>query len=149
MLYSRYLDGGVFMNKLMMFLRKLEEIIRYLFFGVMTTAVNYMVYLPCYNWLRLPGAVSNVVAWVVSVAFAFLTNKLFVFKSREWSVKVAVPELVAFVGCRAGSGLLETAIIFLTVDCLRWNGNIIKLAASVLVVILNYVASKLLIFRKK
>jgi putative flippase GtrA len=64
-------------------------------------------------------------------------------------MKTVGPELTKFVGCRIGSGLLETAIIFVTVDCLNWNGNIWKLVTSVLVVILNYVASKLLVFRKK
>ena len=115
----------------------------------MTTVVNYAVYLPCYNWLGISGAVSNVIAWVAAVAFAYLTNKPFVFKSHDWSAKVVIPELTKFVSCRVGSGLLETAIIFLTVDCLHWNGNVIKLLTSVLVVVLNYVASKLLVFKKK
>ena len=129
--------------------RKYEEIISYLFFGGLTTVVNYAVYLPCYNLLGISGAVSNAIAWVAAVAFAYLTNKPFVFKSNDWSAKVVLPELVKFVGCRVGSGVLETAIIFVTVDCLHWNGNVIKLVTSVLVVALNYVASKLLVFRKK
>ncbi len=128
---------------------KYYDIISYLFFGVLTTAVNYMVYLPCYNLLELSATLSNVIAWVVAVAFAYLTNKPFVFKSHDWSAKTVLPELSKFVGCRIGSGFLETAIIFVTVDLLRWNGNIWKLIVSVLVVILNYVGSKLLVFRKK
>ena len=137
------------MKKILALLKKYEEIISYLFFGGMTTIVNYAVYLPCYNWLGISGAVSNVIAWVAAVVFAYLTNKPFVFKSHDWSAKVVIPELTKFVSCRVGSGLLETAIIFLTVDCLHWNGNVIKLLTSVLVVVLNYVASKLLVFKKK
>ena len=137
------------MKKLLQLLKKYEEVISYLFFGGLTTLVNYIVYLPCYNILHLSGALSNAIAWVVAVAFAYLTNKPFVFKSHDWSAKTVIPELTKFVSCRIGSGLLETAIIFVLVDCLNWNGNIIKLATSVLVVILNYVASKLLVFRKK
>lgn len=133
-------------------LRKLIEqywdILSYLFFGVLTTAVNYVVYLPCYNLLQLSAAVSNVIAWVIAVAFAYLTNKPFVFRSHDWSAKTVVPELTKFVGSRIASGALETGIIFLTVDCLLWNGNVMKLVTSVLVVIFNYVASKLLVFRK-
>lgn len=125
------------------------DVLAYLFFGGLTTAVNYVVYLPCYNLLGLSAAVSNVIAWVAAVAFAFLTNKPFVFMSHDWSPEVMLPELTKFVGCRIGSGLLETAIIFLTVDCLAWNGNWMKLLTSVLVVILNYFGSKLLVFRKK
>ena len=77
--------------------RKYEEAIVYLFFGGLTTVVNYLVYLPCYYWLCLGGGVSNVIAWAVAVAFAFLTNKPFVFKSHNWSVPVVLPELGKFV----------------------------------------------------
>ena len=137
------------MKKVISLLKKYEEVISYLFFGGLTTLVNYIVYLPCYNILQWSGTLSNAVAWVVAVAFAFVTNKPFVFKSHDWSAKTLFPELTKFVSCRIGSGLAETVIIFVLVDCLNWNGNIIKLLTSVLVVILNYVASKLLVFRKK
>lgn len=129
-------------------LRKYQDIISYLFFGVLTTAVNYVVYLPCYNLLGLSAAVSNVIAWVGAVAFAYLTNKPFVFKSHDWSAETVIPELTKFVGCRVGSGLLETGIIFVCVDLLRFDGNGMKLITSVLVVVLNYVGSKLLVFKK-
>ncbi len=131
------------------FIKRHYDVLSYLFFGGLTTAVNYVVYLPCYNWLHLPAAVSNVIAWVFAVAFAFLTNKPFVFKSHDWSSATVLPELAKFVGCRVGSGVAETAIIFVTVDWLAWNGNWMKLITSVLVVILNYYGSKLLVFRKK
>ena len=125
------------------------DILSYLFFGVLTTVVNYVIYLPCYNWLHLSASLSNVIAWVGAVVFAYLTNKPFVFKSHDWSLQTVIPELTKFVGCRIGSGLLETAIIFVTVDLLKWDGNIWKLITSVLVVILNYVGSKLLVFKMK
>ena len=70
------------------------------------------------------------------------------FKSYDWSAKTVVPELTKFVGSRIASGALETVIIFVTVDLLLWNGNIMKLVTSVLVVVMNYVASKLLVFKK-
>ena len=129
-------------------IEKYYDILVYLVFGVLTTAVNYIVYLPCYNLLGFSATISNMIAWVVAVAFAYLTNKPFVFRSHDWSAKTVVPELTKFVGSRIFSGALETGIIFVTVDCLLWNGNIMKLITSVLVVILNYVASKLLVFRK-
>ena len=136
-------------GKIKKLIEKYYDVLAYLFFGVLTTLVNYLVYLPCYNLLNLSAAVSNVIAWVVAVAFAYLTNKPFVFKSHDWSAKVVWPELAKFVGCRIGSGLLETVIIFVTVDLLLWNGNVMKLVTSVLVVILNYVASKVFVFKKK
>ena len=124
------------------------DVISYLFFGVLTTVVNYIIYLPCYNVLGLPGSLSNAIAWVGAVIFAYLTNKPFVFRSHDWSAGTVIPELTKFVACRVGSGVLETAIIFLTVDCLSWNGNVMKLMTSVLVVVLNYIGSKLLVFKK-
>ena len=136
------------MEKIRMMIRKHYDILAYLFFGVLTTVVNYVVYLPCYNLLHLSAAFSNVIAWVAAVAFAYLTNKPFVFKSCDWSAKTVIPELTKFVGSRIVSGALETVIIFITVDLLLWNGNVMKLVTSVLVVILNYVASKLLVFKK-
>lgn len=136
-------------EKIRTLIHKHWDIISYLFFGVLTTAVNYIVYLPCYNYLHLSATVSNCIAWVVAVAFAYLTNKPFVFKSHDWSMKTVLPELTKFIGCRLGSGLLETAILFVTVDCISWNGNVMKLVTSVLVVVLNYIGSKLLVFTRK
>lgn len=136
-------------DKIKALIVKYYDVLAYLFFGGLTTVVNYLVYLPCYNWLRLSASVSNVIAWVVAVAFAYLTNKPFVFKCNDWSWKTVGPELAKFVGCRVGSGFLETAIIFVTVDLMTWNGNWMKLITSVLVVILNYFGSKLLVFRNK
>ena len=135
-------------QKIKNLVQKHRDILSYLFFGGLTTVVNYLVYLPCYNLLNFSAAVSNAIAWAVAVAFAYLTNKPFVFRSHDWSLKTVVPELTKFVTCRIGSGLLETGILFLCVDLLAWNGNVWKLITSVLVVILNYIASKLLVFKK-
>ena len=135
--------------KLKELLHRHYDILVYLVFGVMTTAVNYIVYLPCYNLLRLSATVSNVIAWAVAVAFAYVTNKPFVFHSHDWSAKTVLPELTKFVGTRLGSGGLETVILFVFVDLLHMNGNLWKLLTSVLVVVLNYIGSKLLVFRKK
>lgn len=128
---------------------KYRSILIYIIFGVLTTAVNYLVYIPCLNLLGLSASVSNIIAWCVAVLFAFLTNKPFVFESKDWSVKTVVPEFTKFVGTRVASGLVETLILLITVDLLGWNGNIWKLVTNVIVVILNYIGSKLLVFRKK
>jgi len=133
-------------------IEKYYDVLAYLFFGGLTTVVNYLVYLPCCRILGSAG-VSNVIAWVVAVAFAFLTNKPFVFKSHDWSAKVLVPELTKFVSCRVASGVLETVIIFVLVDWLLkdvagadfW----VKLFTSVLVIVLNYFGSKFLVFKEK
>ena len=135
-------------EKIRALVMKHGDMVSYLFFGVLTTVVNYLVYLPLYNLLGISAAFSNIIAWVAAVAFAFVTNKPFVFKSHDWSMQTVLPELGKFVGCRAASGGLETALVFLTVDVCGWDGNLWKLIISVVVVILNYVSSKLLVFRK-
>ncbi len=127
---------------------KYHDILVYLVFGVLTTAVNYIVYLPCYNLLHLGSAVSNVIAWVVAVAFAYVTNKPFVFRSHDWSLGIVIPELTKFVGTRLGSGGLETLILLVAVDWLGMNGNLWKLLTNILVVVINYIGSKFLVFRK-
>ena len=129
-------------------IEKYWDVLTYLVFGVLTTVVNYIVYIPAYNLLGLSAAVSNVLAWIVAVAFAYLTNKPFVFKSKDWSLKTVIPELTKFVGCRVASGAAETVILLITVDILNWNGNLWKILTSVLVVVLNYFASKFLVFKK-
>jgi putative flippase GtrA len=136
------------LDKIRIIIEKYWDILSYLFFGVLTTLVNYLVYFPLYNWAGLSATVSTIIAWVVAVVFAFLTNKPFVFKSHDWSMKIVKPELIKFLGCRIGSGVMEVAIIWLTVDILCWNGNWMKIVVSVLVIILNYIGSKLLVFKK-
>lgn len=136
-------------NTLKRLLNQYRSILIYLIFGVLTTIVNYLVYLPCYNLLGLSASVSNGIAWVFAVAFAYLTNKPFVFESKDWSAKQVIPELTRFVGTRIASGVSETVILLLAVDMMGWNGNIWKLITSVMVMVINYVGSKLLVFRKK
>ncbi len=137
------------MKKIRDLIEKYYDILAYLFFGGLTTVVNYLVYLPCHNWWSISASVSNVIAWVFAVAFAFLTNKPFVFQSHDWSAKILWPELTKFIGCRVGSGVLETAILWLTVDMLAMNGNWMKVITSVLVIVVNYFGSKFLVFIKE
>ena len=136
------------MNKIIQFVKKHWDVVSYLFFGVLTTIVSYLVYYPCF-WVLDIAWLSEVISWIVSVAFAYLTNKPWVFKSHDWSMKVVLPELSKFVACRVGSGVLETGMIFVFVDLMGINGNVFKLITSVLVVILNYIGSKLLVFKNK
>ena len=135
------------MNRIRALFIKHHDIIIYLIFGGLTTLVNFLVYFPLYNWVEMSGTLSNVIAWSVAVIFAFFTNKPFVFKSYDWSSKTVIPEFTKFISCRIGSGLMETAAIWLFVDLLMWNGNGVKIIVSVLVVILNYISSKWLVFK--
>ena len=127
---------------------KVRHTVIYIIFGALTTIVNYLVYFPLYNSLRLPASISAGVAWAIAVLFAFFTNKPIVFESRDWSAGKVVPEFFKFVGMRIGSGVLEIALLSLTVDYLRWDGNLMKILLSVLVVVINYIASKFFVFKK-
>lgn len=127
---------------------KYKSVLSYLVFGILTTAVNYAVYFPLYNICGYTAVVSNAFSWLIAVIFAFLTNKYFVFKNTDWSGKNVFKELLAFVFCRAGSGLLETVVLYIFVDLLMFNGNAIKVILSVLIIILNYFSSKKIVFRK-
>ena len=135
------------LNKIVSFFRKYREILMYLIFGVLTTAVNWAVFYPLHNAVNLSAALSKTVAWAVAVLFAFFTNKPFVFKSFDWSGKIVIPEFLKFMGGRVGSGLFEILVMFVTVDLLIWNGNIMNIVVSVFVVIMNYIISKF-IFKK-
>ena len=136
-------------EKLKNLIHRYYDVLVYLVFGVLTTLVDWLVYLPCYNFLQLSSAVSNVLAWAAAVAFAYVTNKPFVFRSHDWSASAVLPELTKIVGTRLGSGALATAILYVTVDTMGMNGNLWKILTSVGVLILNYIGSKLLVFRKK
>ncbi len=127
---------------------KYRGIFLYLFFGGVTTAVNVVVYWLCYEVLGVPNVPATVLAWVLSVAVAYLTNKLWVFESKSFAPEVLWPELGKFVAARAATGLLDLAVMFVCVDMLGWPGTPVKLASNVVVIVLNYVFSKLLIFKK-
>ena len=135
------------MNKIIELYKRNASIWVYLFFGCLTTVVNYIVYIQCSDILLFSAAYSNIIAWAVAVLFAFLTNKPFVFKSNKWTHEVVVPELTKFVSCRIASGVAETIFLLLTVDCLSLNGKIMKLVASAFVMVLNYISSKWIAFK--
>ena len=133
-------------EKLKALYQKHRSTVIYLVFGVLTTVVNYAVYLPLYNLAGLPAAVCNAVAWVVSVAFAYVTNKLYVFDSKAWTG--AFGEFLRFIGSRVASGTIETVSLLLTVDILGWNGNLMKLLLAIFVIVFNYILSKFFVFQK-
>ena len=128
---------------------KYKSILAYLFFGVCTTIVNIVAYYLFSEVICLSTASSTSLAWLLAVLFAFVTNKLWVFNSCTWNRKVVLRELVSFMLCRIATGILDLGIMIFTVDFLYWNGMLMKVLSNILVIILNYAASKLLIFRKQ
>lgn len=136
-------------EKIKALIQKYNALIRYGIFGVITTIINIVTYALCYHQLGMGNIVSNVIAWILSVLVAFVTNKLWVFDSKTLAMPVVLREMVSFFGCRIATGFVDMAIMYVTVDLLAWNANAMKCISNVIVIVINYVASKLLIFRKE
>ncbi len=147
------------MKKIKELITKYREQLSYLFFGVLTTAVNYIVFW-CFNALFNDKLVllTNLIAFVIATVFAYITNKLFVFESKSWKISVLAAEALSFVGARIFSFAIEEAGLFVSDSVLGlakyhfWiiNGVMVaKILLSVIVVILNYFFSKFFVFRDK
>ena len=126
-----------------------REVISYLIFGVLTTVVNFVFYWLFTEVFAVYYITSNVIAWVFAVVFAYITNKLFVFESKSWEPAIVFKEVISFGAARIISLLFETVFLALTVEIIGVPELIAKVIAAVFVVIINYVASKLFIFKKK
>lgn len=162
--FAKFLKIG-FIKKLLDY-----EVLSYLFFGVLTTAVNFLAF-----WLvnlikggdyehcvlttlnifsrSIPvmwTTVANAIAWVAAVLFAYITNKLFVFESKSKNPKVVIRELISFFGARLISFLIfEFALFSLLNTTMGINSYICKIITGIIVIIFNYIASKLVIFKNK
>ncbi len=124
------------------------EMLLYIFFGVLTTVVNVLSFGLLRDILQWRLLTANTLAWGLSVAFAFLTNKVFVFRSKSFAAGLVVRELISFVGARLFSLAVDTAGMWLLVDVLTWNDWLAKVLMNVIVIVINYVFSKLIIFKR-
>jgi len=127
-----------------------KEIINYLIIGVLTTVVSLVTYyLLTFSVLNpnndLELQIANVISWIVSVAFAYVTNRKYVFESKSKDIK---KELSKFVSSRITTLLIDMGLMFIFVSLLSFNDKIIKLIVQFVVIVLNYVFSKLFVFRK-
>lgn len=145
------------MNKIIDLVKKHWEIISYLFWGGMTTLVSwgsYSIFVFILGDKEWNVAVANVLSWICAVVFAYVTNKLWVFNSKSWNVKVILPELIKFLSARVVTGIFEIVSVPLLVELglnqtiFGIDGMVAKVLVSVVVVLLNYVFSKLFIFKK-
>lgn len=137
------------MNKLKELYLKYKEVINYLIFGVLTTLVNILGYAFLAKVLKINYMVSNVTALMVSIIFAYITNKIFVFESKKTGIKDVLKELVSFFACRGVTAIMDIALMYVTVSMLHFNDMLMKVVVNVLVIVLNYVFSKLFVFKNK
>ena len=151
------------MTKIKELIIKYKEIIIYVFFGGLTTVVNLAVFA---LFGKLLGderyLITNAIAWFAAVVFAYVTNKIWVFESKSWSARVLAKEIPSFFAARVLSFVIEEVGLYVFVDLLAFNELSIKILSfeiggeliakallAVVVVVMNYVISKLVIFRKK
>lgn len=132
-------------------LKKYEEIIRYLIIGVLTTVVSLATYYILVYTVFNPSVplelqITNIISWIVSVTFAYFTNRRYVFKLKE---KRTLKEIVKFYLSRVSTLLLDMLMMYILVSLLKFNDKIIKLIVQILVIVLNYILSKFLVFKKK
>lgn len=128
---------------------KYKEIISYLFFGVLTTAVDFVSYYILTRFLHLDEGFSNVLAQFLAIVFAYVTNKLFVFEDKSNGFKSLVIQFGKFFSLRLVTLVLNSILFIVMIDKMGINDIITKAIVSVIVIILNYVFSKLIVFKSK
>lgn len=134
------------MKSLMNLYHRYEAVISYLFFGGLTTVINTVVFFALYHHMNYQ--VANAIAWFLSVLFAFITNKLWVFHSKSFELKTFVWETFSFFGFRLASLAIDALILWIGITLLSGNALLVKIIDQVVVVLLNYFFSKWFIFKK-
>lgn len=128
---------------------KYRELIFYGIFGVGATLINiisFYVFKQMWGMKLIP---SNIWAWILAFVFAFITNKLLVFESKDWQSETAIKEIVSFLITRLTTLVLDTFLMWFMVEYLLVNDFVSKITVNIIIIIVNYVASKFWVFRKK
>ena len=128
--------------------RKYEELVMYLIVGVCTMIVSLVSYYILANPMGIYYQAANIISWVLAVAFAYVTNKKYVFKSKYTGLSGTAREMTSFVSSRIASLLAEIVSMYFFVQICQIDDNIVKLMNQVLVTVLNYIFSKFWVFRK-
>ena len=131
--------------------KKNEEIINYLIVGGLTTLLSLIVYYICvHTFLDANNGfelqIANIISWIAGVTFAYVTNRIFVFKSKEKNI---LKECASFVGSRIITLLLDMLIMFLFVTVFKIDDLIAKIISQIVVIVGNYIISKLFVFKNK
>jgi len=131
--------------------KKYQEIIKYLIFGVLTTLISLITYyLLVYTILNpdnpLELQIANIISWITCVTFAYITNRKYVFNSQN---KHITTEMIKFYSSRLTTLAIDMTLMFIFVTTFKFNDKIIKLIVQIIIIILNYILSKILVFTKK
>lgn len=128
--------------------KKYKSVFLYLIFGVATTVINVVVYFIFARMLHISPTASTCIAWVFAVLFAYITNRIWVFSSQAKTISGIAREIIYFFICRLATGILDVIIMYVFVERLMFYDILIKVLDNILVIVLNYIASKLVIFKK-
>ncbi|HGM3508127.1 TPA: GtrA family protein [Clostridioides difficile] len=131
-----------------MIFKKHKETILYLFFGAFTTLVNIVSYLFFTRVISFNFMIANALAWIVAVLLAYVTNKFFVFESKKVEIRFLFKEFLSFISFRLISGIIEMVVVYIMINLLFINDIIVKVFTNIIVIILNYLFSKMIIFKK-
>ncbi|NLK26985.1 MAG: GtrA family protein [Clostridiales bacterium] len=143
------------MNRMVELVKKLislffnRETINYALAGVLTTIVNFTSYHLFCNILMIPNLLSNIIAWILAVTFAYIVNKTLVFLSKSNSKKEEAQKITKFFGARLVSLGVEELGLYFFVDRLHFPNLYVKAGLAIIVIIINYIFSKQYIFRKR
>ena len=127
---------------------KYKDVIFYLVFGVLTTVVNIVTYWVCVHILGTSVMVGTILAWVLAVFFAYINNRSLVFHSSASGTDEIMKEITSFFACRIGTGVVDWVIMLVFVTRLHFNDMIIKMLANIIIIVLHYILSKFVIFKK-
>lgn len=130
------------------FYKKYKEIVLYLFFGVLTMAVSIISYAICNMAIKIDALVANIISWILAVLFAFYTNRIWVFSVKTNSKKDLIVQMIFFCSGRIVTLIIEETILFVFIKCLHYGSMGVKIMAQIVVVVLNYIISKLWVFHK-
>ena len=137
------------MKRLISLYKKYSEIINYLIVGVLTTLVSIIIYWLFTKWFHVNYMISNVISWIGSVSFAYVTNKKFVFKSKCDNEKAVFIEIYQFFKYRVFSLVIDIFLMYLFVEVFNIDDMIAKVIVQFIAIALNYIFSKLFVFKKK
>lgn len=129
------------------FYKKNKEMLLYLFFGFLSFVVNVILYGLFYEIFHINELIANIFSWIITVVFAFFTNRIWVFESSTDSFKAFMKQMIAFYQGRLVTLVIEEIILFVFITVLAMNSIVVKIAAQVIVIVLNYVFSKLFVFK--
>lgn len=125
------------------------EIILYLLFGGMTVLISVISFGFFYNIFNLTELVANAISWCIAVVFAFITNQKWVFKANTKEMNILKMQIIAFFAGRLFTFALEEVILFIFITQYKWDGIFVKSIAQIMVIMINYVVSKVWVFKKK